>query len=132
LAQELFPEGVQWPYPLKRGWFEMSTLPGLLDPARKRTWIGLDDDGKPVSGALARLSSDNQGWQLILLVPPHLRGSDDRNLAVRALADLGNTGLSFNVSYPPDLIDDALIELGFKAGRTLTWMGLALDESSAL
>jgi ribosomal protein S18 acetylase RimI-like enzyme len=127
LAGELFPEGVQWPYPLKRGWFEPGSLMGLLTASRARSWVYLEQPERIVAGLLARLNPDGQGWRLIALAPERLRGSADVALVQRALAELARSNLPYSLSYPPGHVDPELRKLGFEAGRTLTWMGLPLE-----
>ena len=128
LAERLFPEGVQWPYRLKRSWFEPSGLPDVLTPRRARRWLHLNQGGAIDAGLLARISADSRAWQLIALVPEGMRGELDLTLIQHAVAELSSMGLPFSLSYPAGWIDDELKAAGFQAGRTLTWMGLTLDK----
>lgn len=126
LARRLFPEGVQWPYRLKRSWFEPSTLPDVLTPRRARRWVHLDQRELIDAGLLARISADSQAWQLIALAPEAKRGELDIALIRHAVNELSSMGLPLSLSYPTGWIDDELEAADFRAGRTLTWMGLTL------
>lgn len=127
LAQRLFPEGLQWPYPLRRSWFEPHQFPGLLAFRRNRHWVIGMGGGQLRASLTARFSRDSQGWHLALLVRPSDRGVLELPLLRQALRDLQPTGLAVAFSYPTSIIDEELGELGFRCRRTLAWMGKHLS-----
>ncbi len=124
LAQSLFPEGLYWPYPLRRSWFEQAGWQRLLPPNREHHWVVADAQGQLRASLTARFSHDSEGWRLALLVPPTERGVLEGPLLRRAAKDLRHTGLPLAVSYPPGSADEDLLALGFRRRRTLTWMGI--------
>jgi ribosomal protein S18 acetylase RimI-like enzyme len=131
LAQELFPEGLYWPYPLDKAWFTPGGWRALMSPAANRHWVISGDDGEFKASITARFSQDSRGWRLALLVPPPGRPELEVALVRRALHDLHPSGLSVSLSYPPGEIDTAWSGLGFRRRRTLSWMGIKLTDELA-
>jgi ribosomal protein S18 acetylase RimI-like enzyme len=69
-AQQLFPEGIQWPYALSRDWFRPRTRLRVFSAISARHWVLVDETGQVQGSLTARYSRDHLGWQLALLVPP--------------------------------------------------------------
>lgn len=130
-AQDLFPEGLYWPYPLDKAWFLPAGWRAFLSPAAPRHWVAVGGHGRIDASISARFSQDSRGWRLALLVPPSGRPDLEVALMRRALHVLQPSGLGISMSYPPGEIDSAWEGLGFRARRTLTWMGLRLAEEPA-
>lgn len=128
-AQNLFPEGLYWPYPLSRLWFEPAGWERFLSLRQNRHWVVPDEEGSLRASLSARYSRDAHGWRLALLVPRHERGEVEASLLARGVDDLRRSGLSLSLSYPPGEADDDLKRLGFRRRRTLAWMGKGLEGS---
>ncbi|MGA9532163.1 MAG: GNAT family N-acetyltransferase [Anaerolineales bacterium] len=128
LAQELFPEGLYWPYPLDSAWFSPEGWRAFLSPAASRHWVVAEREGAITAGISARFSQDSRGWRLALLVPPDERPELEVALVRRALHDLHPSGLGVSLSYPPGEVDSAWSGLGFRPRRTLSWMGITLSD----
>jgi ribosomal protein S18 acetylase RimI-like enzyme len=126
-AQRLYPEGLYWPYPLNNAWFRPDGWLAFLSPAPARHWVVANPDGGLAGSISARFSQDSRGWRLALLTAP-----DQTNLAealVRhALAALQSRGLPARLSYPVGQLDAPLQALGFRAKRTLAWMGVDVGD----
>ena len=129
LAHRLYPEGIQWPYPLSSVWFRPSRGPGWLRPLGPRHWVLPGADDALAASVTARYRQESMAWRLALLVPADLKGQAERPLLAQALAELQGLGLRLELSYPPGPADNDLTDLGFRAQRTLTWMGLSLADS---
>lgn len=123
LAQELFPEGIAWPYPLSEWWFEPSNWPGFFRWAASEHGVVRDERGDLLASATARFSRDIQAWRLALLVPTDQRGELEAPLLTWLVKRTASSGMSLSLSYPVGPADDQIRRLGFRARRTLTWMG---------
>lgn len=131
LAQQLFPEGLYWPYPLDQVWFTPEGWRAFLSPAPTRHWVVAQSEGGVRASVTARFSPDSRGWRLALLVRPEDRPEVEVALVRRALHDLHPSGLSVSLSYPAGTIDAAWSGLGFRQRRTLSWMGVKLPQGSS-
>jgi ribosomal protein S18 acetylase RimI-like enzyme len=127
LARELHPEGLIWPYPLRSAWFRPSRGPSWLRPLGPSHWVLPGAKDELSATVTARYRQETLAWRLVLLVPAHLRGQAERPLLARALSEVQSLGARIELSYPPGAADDELAGLGFRAERTLTWMGITLD-----
>lgn len=124
LAREVHPEGLEWPYPLRKDQFQPRWLEGILGWDSRRHWVWMKG-----STLLASLSS-RSGFgrsraRFVLVTDPRVRGDVEQELISLALIDLGWDG-SVLMDYPIGAADGGLSELGFIPRRTLTWMARSL------
>jgi len=117
LAVAVSPEGLFWPYPLDPSFFRTPGAGG------RRHWLAWDGDR--LLGSLT--VREGSSTRMVILAPPEAQGEVER--------DLVSFGLSISRGRKPIVIDylaevasQPLMDLGFRAERTLTWMRRRLSE----
>ena len=123
LGRRLHPDGFWWPFPPDERLFRGSGVPAAVGMDWTRHWVWKPEAEMQASlSAHARLMS---GYRFLLLVDPAHRGTVEKAVLSRALADLpeGSGGM---LEYAAGDAEPDLWELGFRPDRTLTWMVLEL------
>jgi len=126
LARSMFPEGLLWPTPLRADVFRPEALSGALGLRRTRHWAWYEAAGR-IGGTL----TEARHWRFFLLVTPELEGVAEAPLLLHGLRELEPSQLPATLDYPSDRATDALMSLGFRPQRTLTWMWLGLRTGGA-
>lgn len=117
LALAEHPEGVVWPMPVRADLFRGA---GWMGAPAGRNWVWFE--GVDLVGSLtARPDWDREAWRFVLVSAGPGRGRVERGLIAAALAHLGGEA-SVVIDYPAGAAVVDLEALGFRAGRTLTWM----------
>ena len=121
LARAEHPEGLVWPMPLRADLFRGA---GWMGPRAGRNWVWFE--GEDLRGSLtARPDWDREAWRFVLVAGGSGRGRVERGLISVALAYLGGE-TNVVIDYPTGVAVGDLEALGFRAERTLTWMGKSL------
>jgi len=123
LARRLHPEGLIWPFPPQAEVFRPAALAENVSGRGQWVWPA----SGPVTASLStRLAAERPGWRLLMVADPAVRGQAERPLLIAAMAAARKRRAPLLLDYPPGPADASLAELGFRAERTLTWMGLDL------
>ncbi len=131
LAQQVYPEGLVWPYPLDAGAFRPGISAAMgMDGSRHWVWPA---EGGPIQGCLsAQPRPGVAGWRVVLIVAPEAVGQAEPALLDAALETVPR-GAGLTLEYPAGVAEAALGEMGFRPERALTWMALDLKaQPSAL
>jgi len=123
LARRLHPEGLLWPLPPQAEFFRPAALSDRLGGRGPWVW---PEAGPLMASLSARLAVERSGWRLFLVADPAVRGQAERALLAAAVAAAQTRRAALLLDYPPGPADADLTDLGFRAERTLTWMGLEL------
>jgi hypothetical protein len=114
-----------WPYPLRESFFRPTLLERWLGVGVSRHWVW-HEAGRLQASVSVRGIFDRGAWQLVLLVEPARQGRIERELLAEILARNEFQYASVGLEYPAGLAQDALLNLGFQAEHSLTWMALSL------
>lgn len=123
LAQRLHPEGLSWPSPAIKAYFQSGQLTELLGLGKRRHWIWREQ-GRMLGSLTMRWKSEGRYWQCLLVVEPEARGIVEPGLISVAVRELRLQRATLRLDYPVGPADHALSKMGFRLQRTLTWMRL--------
>jgi ribosomal protein S18 acetylase RimI-like enzyme len=129
LARSLFPEGLRWPMPLTADVFRPEPFARALGIKRARHWVWYDDSEKVGAALAAQLEAEARHWRFTLMVPAELHDIADGPLLLHGLHALKAAQLPATLDHPTGLATQALMSLGFRPERSLTWMRLDLRSS---
>lgn len=125
LASRVHPEGLIWPFPAHAGLFATPSFPGKLVGTARTHWVWPAEG--PLQASLSvRPAVERRGWRWVLVLDPAARGQAEAPLLSAALAEIEARRRPVVVDVVPGPADPLLIAMGFRAERTLTWMGLEL------
>jgi ribosomal protein S18 acetylase RimI-like enzyme len=125
MAQRMHPEGLIWPFPLRRDLFQAPRGEGDIPWEAPRHWVW-GEEGRLQASLTAKRASDSSGWRLVLLVEHQARGKAERPLLAAALTKLRADQVSLLLDYPSGLAEAELRDHGFTIHNTLSWMFLTL------
>ena len=121
LAQQMYPEGLIWPYPPSPVFYRPSGLSSMFGLSSTKHWVWME--GSKLVGSLsARPASDRRAWRLVMLASPEFSGRVEASLLARALAAMPLRRSSLLMDYPANLAVETMVMAGFRSERTLTWM----------
>jgi ribosomal protein S18 acetylase RimI-like enzyme len=124
LANQLHPEGLVWPFPLRPTTFRPKGISQGLSIRSGRHWVWFEQ-GRLLGSLSAHYAHSRGKWRLILMVTPEERGRLEKPLLEAGLAALPGRNV-LTLDYAPNVVDGRLVELGFRPGDTFVWMGLNL------
>lgn len=125
MAQRMHPEGLIWPFPLRRDLFQAPRGQGGMFGEATRHWVW-GEVGQLQASLTAKHASDRAGWRLLLLVEPQARGKAERPLLAAALTKLRADQVTLLLDYPSGLAEAELRDHGFTVHNSLSWMFLTL------
>ncbi|MGH2620507.1 MAG: GNAT family N-acetyltransferase [Anaerolineales bacterium] len=117
LAAAIYPEGLFWPYPLAPGFFRADGARG------RRHWLAWEGDR--LLGSLT--IREGSSIRMVILAPPEAQGSVERDLVSFGLG-ITRGRKPIAIDYLAEVATQPLLDLGFRAERTLTWMRRRLRE----
>jgi ribosomal-protein-alanine N-acetyltransferase len=126
LARAFYPEGLVWPFPPYAALFRPRPLEGLVSVNGRMHWVCVEND-QLVGSLSTYLDMNRVGLRLVMMVAPGKRGSLEGSLVRASLegADAGRVAMSLD--YEMGEADDSLLEMGFRAEHSLTWMRMRFD-----
>jgi GNAT superfamily N-acetyltransferase len=125
LGQRLLPDGFWWPFLPDERLFRGSRVPAAIGMNWTHHWVW-----KPQEVMLASISAHARltaGFRFLLLVDAEHRGSAEKAVLARALAELPE-GSGGTLEYAAGEAEPELWDLGFRPDRFLTWMALDLQD----
>jgi ribosomal protein S18 acetylase RimI-like enzyme len=121
MAKRLHPEGLIWPYPLSPSLFHLSGFSRFAFQENTRHWVWYEGDH--LLGSLtARFNATHSALRFILMVAPEAQGELEAHLVSTGLMAFAQRRLRVVMDYVAGVAVQDLQNLGFEAGRTLTWM----------
>jgi ribosomal protein S18 acetylase RimI-like enzyme len=124
LGKRLLPDGFWWPFLPDERIFRGSGVSAAIGMNWTHHWVWKLHDVMLASiSAHARLTA---GFRFLLLMDTQHRGSAEKAMLARALAELPE-GSGGTLEYATGEAESDFWELGFRPDRSLTWMALDLQ-----
>jgi ribosomal protein S18 acetylase RimI-like enzyme len=128
--RRLYPEGLIWPFPPEEDLFRPSGMSAILGVDRVRHWLWIEN-GIILASLTAQARPAMREWRVILGCAESHRGRLETPMLTHVLPTLPGNTLTV-LEYPQGPADVDLRSLGFRAGRTLTWMALDLKSGKEM
>lgn len=129
LGRRALADGFWWPFLPDERIFRGSGVPAAIGMNWTHHWVW-----KPQQEMLASISAHARftaGFRFLLVVEAQHRGSVEKAMLARALAELPE-GSGGTLEYAAGEAEPELWDLGFRPDRSLTWMALDLQSQGGL